>query len=97
MKTFQINDEDGNSIGIMQTTADEKLITALYTEFCTVEIYKDVQGDIEEFVDFCEIKYPNNHRFLRYFLDSVIPHPQQNNYARIMKSYYFPYHCGQSR
>jgi len=71
MKTFQINDEDGDSLGLLTTTLDESDITKLYDEFCTDDTYSDIQGDIEEFIIFCQDKEPEE-LFERYFLDGVI-------------------------
>ena len=62
MKTFQINDEDGNSLGILSTTLDENSVDTLYHEFCTNEDYDDVQGDIEEFIIFCQSELPSHAR-----------------------------------
>lgn len=74
MNTFQINDEDGNSLGILITTLDENSVDTLYHEFCTNEDYDDVQGDIEEFIIFCQDKEPEE-LFERYYIDGVIYAP----------------------
>lgn len=84
METFQINDEDGYSLGLLTTTLDESDIKKLYDEFCTDDTYSDVQGDIEEFIIFCQDKEPEE-LFERYFLDGVI-YPPDLRYDTFIKS-----------
>lgn len=82
MKTFTIHDEDGNSLGIIQTTADEELIQSLYEEF--LEADDEVQGDIEEFIIFCQDKEPDEY-FERYFIDGGI-YPSMKGYENYLKT-----------
>lgn len=75
MKTFNITDDDGYALGLLTTTLDESDINKLYDEFCTDGTYSDVQGDIEEFIIFCQDKEPDE-VFERYYIDGVIYPPQ---------------------
>lgn len=75
MQTFQINDEDGNSIGLLITSEDSDTVNELYSTFCTSEQYDDVQGDIEEFISYCQEQEPEAY-FERFYLDDIIYPPQ---------------------
>lgn len=74
MNVFQINDEDGNSLGLLTTSLEEDKIVSLYREFCLNEDYDDVQGDIDEFIVMLQDKEPEGY-FERYFIDGVIYAP----------------------
>lgn len=72
MQTFQINDEDGNSIGLLITSEDSDTVNELYSVFYNSEQY---DGDIEEFVSYCQEQEPEAY-FERFYLDDIIYPPQ---------------------
>lgn len=78
MDFFQINDSDGNSMGILKTNAKEKTVTKLYHAFCVHEDYEDVKDDLSWFITYCSSYRPDKH-FIRVFITEEINTPEEMN------------------
>lgn len=76
MNTYTIRTDDGENLGNIETSADYMIVSNLYDIFCTSPEFEDEQGDIEEFIIYCQREEPEEY-FSRFFIDDVIYPPQK--------------------
>lgn len=72
MKTYQLQDLDGESCGLIKTDLNEDTLTkewGVYYE--SEEILNLETTEIEDFVEKMTEKYPDNY-FERFFIDGII-------------------------